>query len=72
MRTWMCNPVRGPEAQDWANMLLRMYLRWGERHGFKVDLIECLQEKSLALKVRRLNSWPLCTDGCALRQACIV
>jgi peptide chain release factor 2 len=30
----------GTEAQDWANMLLRMYLRWGEAHGFKTDLIE--------------------------------
>jgi peptide chain release factor 2 len=30
----------GTEAQDWAEMLLRMYLRWGERHGFKVELIE--------------------------------
>jgi peptide chain release factor 2 len=30
----------GTEAQDWANMLLRMYLRWGERRGFKVDLME--------------------------------
>lgn len=30
----------GTEAQDWANMLLRMYLRWGERHGFKTVLIE--------------------------------
>jgi len=30
----------GTEAQDWAEMLLRMYLRWGEAHGFKVDLIE--------------------------------
>ena len=30
----------GTEAQDWANMLLRMYLRWGEEHGFKTDLIE--------------------------------
>ncbi|MES2218794.1 MAG: peptide chain release factor 2 [Pseudomonadota bacterium] len=30
----------GTEAQDWANMLLRMYLRWGERHGFNVELIE--------------------------------
>ena len=31
----------GTEAQDWANMLLRMYLRWGEAHGFKTELIEC-------------------------------
>ena len=30
----------GTEAQDWANMLLRMYLRWGEEHGFKTELIE--------------------------------
>ncbi len=30
----------GTEAQDWANMLLRMYLRWGERRGFKTDLME--------------------------------
>ncbi len=30
----------GTEAQDWAEMLLRMYLRWGEQHGFKTDLIE--------------------------------
>ena len=30
----------GTEAQDWANMLLRMYLRWAERHDFKTDMIE--------------------------------
>ncbi len=30
----------GTEAQDWAEMLLRMYLRWGEQHGFKTELIE--------------------------------
>lgn len=31
----------GTEAQDWAEMILRMYLRWGEQHGFVTDLIEC-------------------------------
>jgi len=30
----------GTEAQDWAEMLLRMYLRWGEQHAFKTELME--------------------------------
>lgn len=30
----------GTEAQDWAEMILRMYLRWGEAKGFKVELME--------------------------------
>ncbi len=30
----------GTEAQDWANMLLRMYLMWGERRGFKTEILE--------------------------------
>jgi peptide chain release factor 2 len=30
----------GTESQDWASMLLRMYLRWGEKHGFKTEIIE--------------------------------
>lgn len=30
----------GTEAQDWAEMLLRMYLRWGDQHHFKVQLLE--------------------------------
>lgn len=30
----------GTEAQDWAEMLLRLYLRWGERKGFKTTLVE--------------------------------
>jgi peptide chain release factor 2 len=31
----------GTEAQDWAEMILRMFLRWGEQHGFQTELIEC-------------------------------
>jgi peptide chain release factor 2 len=30
----------GTESQDWANMLLRMYTRWAEQHGFKIEYIE--------------------------------
>src|SRR5262245_57823202 len=30
----------GTESQDWASMLLRMYTRWAERHGYKLQLIE--------------------------------
>ncbi len=30
----------GTEAQDWADMLLRMYLRWGERRGFNTELLD--------------------------------
>jgi peptide chain release factor 2 len=30
----------GTEAQDWASILLRMYMRWGERRGFKVQLLD--------------------------------
>ena len=31
----------GTEAQDWAEMLLRMYLRWSDAHGFDSELLEC-------------------------------
>ena len=37
----------GTEAQDWANMLLRMYLRWAERRGFKAEIVE-LQDGDVA------------------------
>jgi len=30
----------GTEAQDWAQMLLRMYVRWAEQHGYKVEYLE--------------------------------
>ena len=30
----------GTESQDWADMLLRMYLRWGDRNGFKTEVLD--------------------------------
>ena len=32
----------GTEAQDWTQMLLRMYVRWAERHGFEVETVDLL------------------------------
>ena len=40
----------GTEAQDWAEMLFRMYTRWGERHGFKVRTIDYLDGDEAGLK----------------------
>ncbi len=40
----------GTEAQDWASMLLRMYLRWGERRGFKTELMEVSEGEVAGIK----------------------
>ena len=40
----------GTEAQDWANMLLRMYLMWGERHGLKTEIIELSEGEVAGIK----------------------
>ncbi len=40
----------GTESQDWAEMLLRMYLRWAERHGFDVELDETLFGEEAGIK----------------------
>ncbi|MGX8701753.1 peptide chain release factor 2 [Caproiciproducens sp.] len=40
----------GTEAQDWAEMLYRMYCRWGERHGYKVETLDYLDGEEAGLK----------------------
>ena len=40
----------GTEAQDWAEMLFRMYLRWGERRGFETELIDVSEAEVAGIK----------------------
>jgi len=52
----------GTESQDWASMLLRMYIRWAEKHGCKVDVMEVHDGeeagiKSATILVKGLNSY---------------
>ncbi|MFM2370755.1 MAG: hypothetical protein RIS85_477 [Pseudomonadota bacterium] len=52
----------GTESQDWAEMLQRMYTRWGERHGYKVDLVdyhagEAAGIKSATLLIKGENAY---------------
>jgi len=40
----------GTESQDWAAMLLRMYTRWAEKHGFKIEYMEETQGEEAGIK----------------------
>ncbi len=40
----------GTEAQDWADMILRMYLRWGEQNGFKMTIVDMLEGDGAGIK----------------------
>jgi len=52
----------GTESQDWASMLYRMYIRWAERHGFKVETLDFQEGDEAGLKdvsfvIRGLNAY---------------
>jgi peptide chain release factor 2 len=60
----------GTESQDWANMLLRMYARWAEQHGFKVDYIEetageeaGIKSATIEVKGRNAYGWLKTENG---------
>ncbi len=45
----------GTESQDWASMLLRMYTRWAEKHGHKVDVLEVHDGEEAGIKSATLQ-----------------
>ncbi len=45
----------GTEAQDWAEMLLRMYSRWAEQHGYRVEIMETSEGEQAGLKSATLQ-----------------
>ena len=60
----------GTESQDWARMLFRMYARWGERHKFKVELIEetdgeeaGIKSGTLLVKGHNAHGWAKTESG---------
>jgi peptide chain release factor 2 len=60
----------GTESQDWAQMLLRMYVRWAEQHGYKVDYLEetlgeeaGLKSATIQVKGRNAYGWLKSENG---------
>ncbi|MCH8862986.1 MAG: peptide chain release factor 2 [Proteobacteria bacterium] len=52
----------GTESQDWAEMLLRMYMRWAEKHGFKVSIVQYMAgeeagAKSATIEIKGENAY---------------
>jgi peptide chain release factor 2 len=60
----------GTESQDWANMLLRMYTRWAEQHGYKIEFLEetegeeaGIKSATVAVKGRNAYGWLKTENG---------
>jgi peptide chain release factor 2 len=45
----------GTEACDWAQMLMRMYIRWAERHGFQVEMVDELRNEEAGIRSATLH-----------------
>jgi peptide chain release factor 2 len=45
----------GTEAQDWAEMLQRMYMRWAEKHGYKIEIMETSEGEQAGIKSATLQ-----------------
>ena len=45
----------GTESQDWAEMLMRMYIRWAERHGFKVEVLDLVEGEEAGIKAAEIQ-----------------
>jgi len=60
----------GTEAQDWASMLFRMYLRWIDRHGFKGEILEVSDGEVAGIKSATIRvEGPMPSAGCAPKPA---
>ena len=55
----------GTESQDWASILLRMYLRWAERKGMKAEVLDNSPAK---MRMDCSREKPACTGWCAFRR----
>jgi peptide chain release factor 2 len=63
----------GTESQDWAEMLTRMYMRWGEHRGYKVELIEANAGeeaglKSATLQIKGANAYGWLKTECGVHR----
>ena len=45
----------GTESQDWASMLMRLYLRWAEKHGYKTSIAQLLEGDDAGIKSTTIN-----------------
>ena len=62
----------GTESQDWASMLMRMYMRWCEQHGYKISVANLLDGDEAGIKSCTINVVTLPMATSRARTACTV